>query len=201
MQGGSSPSQPLLSELCSIWCVCAFYPPSCSRRQRCCECRGGNCGFEQELCRRKCAASPRTLWSHTSPRANPRVPPSNNNKPNYRCPRCATRTCSLSCYRRHQQWAQCSGKRDPTAYVKRGQLATPAGLDHDYNFLTGIERAFDRADHDAEDRGIRVRSDKAKAPARGSNYEKHLESTRVVVERAPAGMSRQKQNNTRWNTK
>ncbi|KAL9941361.1 hypothetical protein D7B24_003616 [Verticillium nonalfalfae] len=68
--------------------------------------------------------------------------------PKYKCPACDTRTCSLPCTRRHKAWSSCSGIRDATAYVPRAQLRTPAGVDHDYNFLHGIERAVQRAERE-----------------------------------------------------
>ncbi|KAE8356796.1 hypothetical protein BDV28DRAFT_65634 [Aspergillus coremiiformis] len=76
--------------------------------------------------------------------------------PKYRCPRCSTRTCSLPCSRRHKLWSQCTGVRDPAAYLKRNELATESAFDRDFNFITGIERRLERAERDAENRGISV---------------------------------------------
>ncbi|OJJ77250.1 hypothetical protein ASPBRDRAFT_50184 [Aspergillus brasiliensis CBS 101740] len=76
--------------------------------------------------------------------------------PKYRCPRCSTRTCSLPCTRRHKLWSQCSGIRDPAAYLRRSELATESAFDRDFNFITGIERSIERAGRDAENRGIDV---------------------------------------------
>jgi hypothetical protein len=64
--------------------------------------------------------------------------------PKYTCPGCSTNTCSLACNKKHKSWADCSGKRDPTAYVPPSKLKTPAGIDHDYNFLSAIERERER---------------------------------------------------------
>ncbi|KAL8365175.1 hypothetical protein RB595_004129 [Gaeumannomyces hyphopodioides] len=72
--------------------------------------------------------------------------------PKYRCPRCAARTCSLACVTRHKSRAGCSGARDPAAFVPASRLRTPAGIDHDYNFLSAIERARDRAARDVAGR-------------------------------------------------
>ena len=120
--------------------------------------------------------------------------------PKYCCPRCSTRTCSLQCYKRHQLWSQCSGKRDPGAYVKRSQLATAAGIDRDYNFLTGIERAFDAADRESESRGI-ISSGKGRhegVPKPGSHLQQRLDVSGAIIRKAPVGMSRQKTNRTQW---
>lgn len=64
--------------------------------------------------------------------------------PKYTCPGCNTHTCSLACNKKHKSWANCSGRRDPTAYVPPSKLKTPAGIDHDYNFLSAIERERER---------------------------------------------------------
>ena len=37
----------------------------------------------------------------------------------YKCPRCALYTCSLTCCKTHKQKFQCSGKRDKTAFIPR----------------------------------------------------------------------------------
>lgn len=64
--------------------------------------------------------------------------------PKYKCPRCGVRTCSLPCTKRHKAWASCTGERDPASFVPRDRLATDAGVDHDYNFISKIERAKER---------------------------------------------------------
>ncbi|KAH7054472.1 hypothetical protein B0J12DRAFT_570003 [Macrophomina phaseolina] len=117
----------------------------------------------------------------------------NRNPPKYCCPRDSVRTCSLPCYKRHQQWAQCNGKRDPAAFVKRADLATPRGIDHDYNFLTGIERGLQRAD---DDQGARAHELK-KYEQMQARLRPYLQRNRIIVDRAPVGMSRQKTNSTR----
>ncbi|KAL9025742.1 MAG: hypothetical protein Q9196_005487 [Gyalolechia fulgens] len=107
---------------------------------------------------------------------------------------------------RHKQWASCSGIRDPAAYVKRSDLATPKGIDHDYNYLTSIERQFDIAERALESRGIRLYDENRRgARKRGLKsvrgqlpLENAIKQRRVVVDKAPKGMSRQKQNATCW---
>ncbi|PKX97698.1 zinc finger HIT domain-containing protein [Aspergillus novofumigatus IBT 16806] len=85
--------------------------------------------------------------------------------PKYRCPRCSTRTCSLPCSRRHKLWSQCSGVRDPAAYLKRSELATESAFDRDFNFITKIERSLERAEREAEGRGIPLSGTTAADPA------------------------------------
>ncbi|SMR58806.1 unnamed protein product [Zymoseptoria tritici ST99CH_1E4] len=121
-------------------------------------------------------------------------------KPKYRCPRCKTRTCSLPCYKRHQQRASCNGKRDEAVYVKKSELATPAGIDRDYNYLKSVERTIDHASREAQDRGVNGK-DASKVFERGlhpeSLLQRYLTMNRIAVNRAPRGMSRQKTNQTR----
>jgi len=66
--------------------------------------------------------------------------------PKYKCPRCSKRTCSLPCVNKHKTWSRCDGLRDATAY-KRNALSTRSGVDHDYNFLSAIERDKKAAEH------------------------------------------------------
>ncbi|KAL1969662.1 hypothetical protein VTN77DRAFT_8215 [Rasamsonia byssochlamydoides] len=139
------------------------------------------------------------------------------NVPKYRCPRCFTRTCSLVCSQRHKKWSQCSGVRDPAAYLRRSELATPAAFDRDFNFITGIERSLERAERDAENRGISLEHDyicsldgkgaskKRKRPpemVKGeAGFLRGAEAAGVKLERAPRGMTRNKQNASRWHQK
>ncbi|EOA82183.1 Box C/D snoRNA accumulation [Exserohilum turcicum] len=120
---------------------------------------------------------------------------SNANKFKYRCPGCEARTCSLPCYKRHQQWAQCSGRRDPAKFVKKAQLLTPAGIDHDYNFLSGIERDLDKAERIAASATAAAPSDGLSNRQRaGVAYAKLESAAGVNIIRAPQGLSRQREN-------
>ncbi|PLB44186.1 putative HIT finger domain protein [Aspergillus steynii IBT 23096] len=154
------------------------------------------------------------------------------NAPRYRCPRCSTRTCSLPCSRRHKLWSQCSGVRDPAAYLRRNELATEAAFDRDFNFITGIERQIERAERDADNRGVQVdpqrhsytdvaavglehevesEGDGARKRKRPNNdggmvrgeagFMRAAENAGVKVIRAPKGMTRSKQNGSRWHPK
>lgn len=146
--------------------------------------------------------------------------------PKYRCPRCSTRTCSLKCTQKHKKWSQCSGVRDPTIYLRRNKLATPAAFDRDFNFITSIERGLERAERDAENRGIPMEHDyvsslegksvhglangfaskKRKRPAEypekgESGFLRAISTSGVKLIRAPKGMTRSKQNASRWHQK
>lgn len=117
----------------------------------------------------------------------------------YCCPRCAALTCSLPCVKRHKQWAQCNGVRNPAAYVKQSDLATPAGIDRDYNYLTSIEREFDKAEREATSRGVFFGKGKRHQAVKGeANLKTALETLKIIVAKAPKGMSRNKANKTRW---
>jgi hypothetical protein len=114
--------------------------------------------------------------------------------------------------------------RDPGAYLKRSELATPAAFDRDFNFISGIERSLERADRDAENRGIELQRGSAadgpeaeeavevgagrkrKHPGQGlvkgeAGFLRGAEAGAVKVVRAPRGMTRNKQNNSRWHPK
>ncbi|KAK1761203.1 Box C/D snoRNA protein 1 [Echria macrotheca] len=66
--------------------------------------------------------------------------------PKYKCPRCQARTCSAECSKKHKERAMCDGQRNPRAFMPINKLRTPAGIDHDYNFISSIERARERAE-------------------------------------------------------
>ncbi|CAG8903815.1 unnamed protein product [Penicillium egyptiacum] len=146
------------------------------------------------------------------------------NPPKYRCPRCSTRTCSLPCTRRHKLWSQCSGVRDPAAYLKRNELSTESAFDRDFNFITGIERTLERAEREVDNRGIDLSGGaqaddgeseglahpaagrKRKHPNQGlakgeAAFLRGAETAGVRVIRAPKGMSRNKQNGSRLHPK
>lgn len=95
---------------------------------------------------------------------------------------------------KHKSWG-CSGKRDPTAYIKKNQLVTPSGVDHDFNFISGIEQSRDRKGEHLQGRSIQdaqSRSARLSQPA----FRNRLQLARVNIEYAPLGMSRQKLNRT-----
>ncbi|KAH6615287.1 HIT finger domain-containing protein [Boeremia exigua] len=120
----------------------------------------------------------------------------NVNESKYKCPGCSARTCSLPCVKRHKQWAQCSGKRDPTKYVKKSELATPAGIDHDYNFLSGIERDLERSEASVTEKGLDVGLNTRPKGDQAQAMGFHFAAAGVNMLRAPKGMSRSKENKT-----
>ena len=93
--------------------------------------------------------------------------------------------------------------------MKRSHLATPRGIDHDYNYLTSIERQLDTAERDANYRGLIIhdatatsgnwKAKRLDGPKKGEEpMRKAFERCGVIVERAPNGMSRRRHNATYW---
>ncbi|KAK4179454.1 hypothetical protein QBC36DRAFT_375933 [Triangularia setosa] len=68
--------------------------------------------------------------------------------PKYTCPRCKVQTCSLACSKKHKTRADCDGVRNPREFMPIHELRTPRGIDHDFNFLSSIERDRLRAERD-----------------------------------------------------
>jgi len=121
---------------------------------------------------------------------------SNITRSKYRCPGCDARTCSLECYKRHQSRALCTGKRDPAKFIKKSQLVTPAGIDHDFNFITSVERGLERAEREVNGRGLGAAPEVRKEARRGEVSARDFSAAGVTVVRAPKGLSRQKENKT-----
>ncbi|OTA87067.1 hypothetical protein M434DRAFT_35510 [Hypoxylon sp. CO27-5] len=144
--------------------------------------------------------------------------------PKYKCPRCGTRTCSLTCVKKHKKWSSCNGERDPTVYIPREKLKTDAGIDHDYNFLTKIERSVERTEKILrEEKDIlpqedttsrqppnkRARLHKGRSRGRVTFEENSRRWDRNSIQRMrqlginvtslPYGMTRAKENKTSWN--
>ncbi|KAI2625344.1 hypothetical protein GGS26DRAFT_198293 [Hypomontagnella submonticulosa] len=144
--------------------------------------------------------------------------------PKYKCPRCGARTCSLTCVKKHKNWSSCNGERDPTVYIPREKLKTDAGIDHDYNFLTKIERSVERVEKILkEEKDIlpqedstarpppnkRARIHKGKSRGRVTFEENSRKWDRNSIQRmrqlginvtsVPYGMTRAKENKTSWN--
>lgn len=111
--------------------------------------------------------------------------------------------------------------RDPAAYLRRNELANPSAFDRDFNFITGIERSVERAGRDAEVKGVQIdhsqgdeegdrkrrkTSNDAAGGAGGlvkgeAGFLRGVQNGEVNVIRAPRGMTRNKQNNSRWHPK
>ncbi|OKL57780.1 hypothetical protein UA08_07140 [Talaromyces atroroseus] len=114
-----------------------------------------------------------------------------------------------------------------TAYHTRSQLQDPASFDRDFNFITGIERGLERAEREADRRGIQLEHEymldannqKASSSTSSRNKRKRggvgaatlvrgelafvraAEAAGVKLARAPRGLSRQKANRSRVHPK
>ena len=122
------------------------------------------------------------------------------NPPRYTCPRCGCQTCSVACVKIHKKRAACSGVRNPASYLKSSELATPASIDRDYNFITKVQRDIEKAEDDVADRGITfVAPRNSRNPhASKSKLEIEYETCGVTIIKAPVGLTRSKQNKTHW---
>lgn len=80
--------------------------------------------------------------------------------------------------------------------MKRSELATPSGIDHDYNFLTGIERSLENAERQVEGRTSGNLSDPRRDSQVRQPTDQNFAAAGVTVIRAPKGLSRQKENKT-----
>ncbi|KAJ8063094.1 hypothetical protein OCU04_008337 [Sclerotinia nivalis] len=137
------------------------------------------------------------------------------NPTKYTCPRCSQQTCSLPCSKRHKVWSSCSGIRDPTVYKPKSQLATPSGIDHDYNFLHSIEHRIERSEKEiVEERGLvkkmelqlarqgqkddRRRPNKTPGHQREDFITRMLHNSGITLVKAPSGMSRNLENTSSW---
>ncbi|KAL1653401.1 Box C/D snoRNA accumulation [Didymella pomorum] len=80
--------------------------------------------------------------------------------------------------------------------MKKSELATPAGIDHDYNFLSGIERDLEKADKSVAEKGLDVGLNARPKGDQSQRMDWQFSAAGVKVIRAPKGMSRSKENKT-----
>lgn len=80
--------------------------------------------------------------------------------------------------------------------MKKSELATPAGIDHDYNFLSGIERDLEKSEKSVTEKGLDIDLNTKSKGDRAQGIDYHLAAAGVKVIRAPKGMSRSKENKT-----
>ncbi|KIW98005.1 uncharacterized protein Z519_01589 [Cladophialophora bantiana CBS 173.52] len=92
------------------------------------------------------------------------------------------------------------GIRDPTAYRKRADLATPASIDQDFNFITSVERSLARADELTISKGIDLVPSgiMRKGQEARRKFSAELEKRGIRLIKAPEGLSRNKQNKSHW---
>ena len=78
------------------------------------------------------------------------------------------------------------------------------GLNRDFKFYKDLEKRVD----EKSDRLLNLQKDifresaeDRRLPVKGSNYDSRLKALGITVYRAPMGMSRRKQNKSRWSLK
>ena len=116
----------------------------------------------------------------------------------YRCPACDARSCSLACVNKHKVAHSCSGIR------KTGEYKPISGFDdtalvRDYRFLEGVVRASDSAKRTRREteKPAGVARQSGLTPAR-QNLLRHARDRGVQLELLPHGMTRQRENTTRY---
>lgn len=80
--------------------------------------------------------------------------------------------------------------------MKKSELATPAGIDHDYNFLSGIERDLQKSDKSVAEKGLDIGLSATSKGDQSQRMDYQFAAAGVKVLRAPKGMSRAKENKT-----
>ncbi|RPA88259.1 hypothetical protein BJ508DRAFT_4845 [Ascobolus immersus RN42] len=116
----------------------------------------------------------------------------NVNVPKYTCPNCSAKSCSVACSKKHKQYTQCTGIRDPTKFIPKSKLETPAALNQDYNFIAGIERTVMKNE---EEQLTKEGEKDEKSRRAGLDAALTARGTKIVW--IPKGLSRSKENNTR----
>ncbi|KAI1851747.1 hypothetical protein JX265_010981 [Neoarthrinium moseri] len=145
-------------------------------------------------------------------------------EPKYKCPKCGAKTCSLPCVKKHKTWSSCSGERDPTVFIPAAKLRTDAGIDHDYNFLTKIERKVEQVEKVfTEERGILPQRNQGPPPNKRARLQKgqgrgattfkdtlrpwarmalpRLRKLEINIMYQPQGMSRERENKTSYSSR
>ena len=87
----------------------------------------------------------------------------------YKCPKCGSRSCSLSCVKAHKEETGCDGKRDKTKFLP---LTAMKDMDvvSDFRLLEEVTRGLDKCRRDTLKRSTRQGTQVTKAP----RLHKHL---------------------------
>lgn len=118
--------------------------------------------------------------------------------PKYTCPGCKIKTCSVACVKRHKARSQCSGLRNSAPYRKRNELATASSMDQDFNFISRLERNVDRMAGKTQDLGLTSTQRPTKRPKWDERRDSEIQKRGPNVIKAPAGLTRARQNLSRW---
>lgn len=132
----------------------------------------------------------------------------------YKCPGCATRTCSLPCTVAHKTSTGCSGVRDKAKFVPMNRYTHGTMMD-DYAFLENISRGVSEWGQDIARGGYEIvqsrrgRGGMGRAnKTRDGVFKKkrdmlrlQLELRDVEIDLLPAGMERRTRNRSTWDPK
>ncbi|KAH0839702.1 hypothetical protein J3R83DRAFT_623 [Lanmaoa asiatica] len=133
----------------------------------------------------------------------------------YKCPRCATPTCSLPCSRKHKQDARCTGERDKAQYVPMNTYGWGTMM-RDYCYLEEVGRKVNEWGNEIVRGGYRdnIGASKAASARKSLSGRKsasakskrdllraHLETLGIDVELLPAGMERRNLNQSTFDQK
>jgi hypothetical protein len=81
--------------------------------------------------------------------------------------------------------------------VKKSALYTPAGVDHDFNFLTSVISKVSRNEEDSTVRRYRAITSPWRKK-RADEFWERIKDMGLTIHRAPLGLSREKKNRTRY---
>ena len=121
----------------------------------------------------------------------------------YRCPACDARSCSLACVQQHKAERACSGVRDPAKYCSM-QTFDDTTLKRDFGFLEGVVRGVDsskRARRETERPAGPARYHAAGLTPARQHLLRHASERGVQLELLPHGMTRQRENSTRYDAR
>ncbi|KAK9144267.1 hypothetical protein Sjap_004170 [Stephania japonica] len=115
----------------------------------------------------------------------------------YKCPGCSIRSCSLPCVKSHKNRTSCTGKRPRTEVVPISQFNDNL-LISDYNFLEEAKRIAESAERM---RNAVLGKPYFKLPYNLRALKTAAAHQKIVLLFLPSGMSKRKQNQTRYNPK
>lgn len=125
----------------------------------------------------------------------------------YKCPKCATKTCSLECVKKHKTQSQCDGVIDNTKFIKRKEFEEDDKLVHrDYNFLMNLNRTIEVSKNDVRSKNKKILSNfhnnnkRFQRNAASTEYETIVKRS-VKIRTVPKGMQRSQMNKSGWDKK
>ena len=125
------------------------------------------------------------------------------NEHKYKCPRCATKTCSLLCCKTHKANTGCTGERDKTKYLSKEEFDEQTLLS-DYKYLEEQTRLIDSFQRSIEQKDSPLNADgsASKSAPQGAfeNMRKFVKSQfNINLKLMPAQSTRHVNNKTRFN--